>query len=120
MKRGLEFSRWLFLSFGKAPPWRPEPARCRFATSPDTVPCIVQTCSARARVATAGLGRRGVVPQRCPHPVIPTDHPTEGRPPVSRITAGLVASYLGEADPKNPLASPLYGDLSGLPPIRVH
>src|SRR5258707_11476757 len=34
--------------------------------------------------------------------------------------AGLVASYLGETDPKNPQASPLYGDLSGLPPIRVH
>jgi acetyl esterase/lipase len=34
--------------------------------------------------------------------------------------AGLVASYLGETDPKNPLASPVYGDLSGLPPIRVH
>ena len=34
--------------------------------------------------------------------------------------AGLVASYLGETDPKNPLASPLCGDLSGLPPIRVH
>jgi epsilon-lactone hydrolase len=34
--------------------------------------------------------------------------------------AGLVASYLGHADPTNPLASPLYGDLSGLPPIRVH
>jgi epsilon-lactone hydrolase len=34
--------------------------------------------------------------------------------------AGLVASYLGETDPKNPLASPLYGDLSDLPPIRVH
>ena len=34
--------------------------------------------------------------------------------------AGLVASYLAGADPKNPLASPLYGDLSGLPPIRVH
>jgi monoterpene epsilon-lactone hydrolase len=34
--------------------------------------------------------------------------------------AGLIASYLGHADPKNPLASPLYGDLSGLPPIRVH
>jgi monoterpene epsilon-lactone hydrolase len=33
---------------------------------------------------------------------------------------GLVASYLGKADPKNPLASPLYGDLGGLPPIRVH
>jgi epsilon-lactone hydrolase len=31
----------------------------------------------------------------------------------------LVASYLGETDPKNPVASPLYGDLSGLPPIRV-
>lgn len=34
--------------------------------------------------------------------------------------AGLVRSYLGETDPKNQLASPLYGDLSGLPPIRVH
>src|SRR5579862_6664488 len=34
--------------------------------------------------------------------------------------AGLVRSYLGEADPKNPLASPLYGDLTGLPPIRIH
>jgi monoterpene epsilon-lactone hydrolase len=32
----------------------------------------------------------------------------------------LVRSYLGAADPKNPLASPLYADLGGLPPIRVH
>jgi monoterpene epsilon-lactone hydrolase len=34
--------------------------------------------------------------------------------------AGLIRSYLGESDPKNPLASPLYADLSGLPPIRIH
>ncbi|HKE28490.1 MAG TPA: alpha/beta hydrolase [Bryobacteraceae bacterium] len=34
--------------------------------------------------------------------------------------AGLVHSYLGETDPKNPLASPLYGNLSGLPAIRIH
>lgn len=34
--------------------------------------------------------------------------------------AGLVAAYLGATDPKNPLASPLYGDLRGLPPIRIH
>jgi acetyl esterase/lipase len=34
--------------------------------------------------------------------------------------AGLVGAYLGAADPKNPLASALYGDLRGLPPIRVH
>jgi epsilon-lactone hydrolase len=33
---------------------------------------------------------------------------------------GLVRSYLGETDPRNPLASPLYADLTGLPPIRVH
>jgi acetyl esterase/lipase len=33
--------------------------------------------------------------------------------------AALVRSYLGEADPKNPMASPLYADLTGLPPIRV-
>src|SRR5882762_4728373 len=34
--------------------------------------------------------------------------------------AGLIASYLGHADPNQPLASPLYGEFSGLPPIRVH
>lgn len=33
---------------------------------------------------------------------------------------GLVRSYLGATDPKDPRASPLYGDLTGLPPIRVH
>jgi len=29
-------------------------------------------------------------------------------------------SYLGDADPRNPLASPLYGDLRGLPPLVIH
>jgi monoterpene epsilon-lactone hydrolase len=39
---------------------------------------------------------------------------------LKRQAAGLVRSYLGDADPKNPLTSPLYGDLTALPPIRVH
>jgi monoterpene epsilon-lactone hydrolase len=34
--------------------------------------------------------------------------------------AGLVRSYLSETDPNNPLASPLYGNLTGLPAIRIH
>jgi epsilon-lactone hydrolase len=34
--------------------------------------------------------------------------------------ADLVRSYLGIADANNPLASPLAGDFSGLPPIRIH
>jgi epsilon-lactone hydrolase len=34
--------------------------------------------------------------------------------------AGFVKAYLGTADPNNPLASPLFGNLAGLPPIRVH
>jgi epsilon-lactone hydrolase len=34
--------------------------------------------------------------------------------------AELVAAYLGSADPKHPLASPLHARLSGLPPIRIH
>ncbi len=28
--------------------------------------------------------------------------------------------YLGETDPRNPLASPLYADLKGLPPLLIH
>ena len=27
---------------------------------------------------------------------------------------------MGATDPKHPLASPLYADLTGLPPIRIH
>jgi monoterpene epsilon-lactone hydrolase len=34
--------------------------------------------------------------------------------------AELVHSYLGNADAKHPLASPLLGPLSGLPPVRIH
>ena len=34
--------------------------------------------------------------------------------------AELVRSYLGSADANAPLASPLQGRLSGLPPIRIH
>jgi epsilon-lactone hydrolase len=32
----------------------------------------------------------------------------------------LVRSYLNGAEPKEPKASPLYGDLAGLAPVRVH
>src|SRR5216684_4527256 len=28
--------------------------------------------------------------------------------------------YLGDTDPRNPLASPLYADLAGLPPLLIH
>jgi monoterpene epsilon-lactone hydrolase len=34
--------------------------------------------------------------------------------------AELVRSYLGGADPKHPLASPLHGRNAGLPPVRIH
>ena len=32
----------------------------------------------------------------------------------------LAAAYLDGADPRTPLASPLYGDLAGLPPMLIH
>ena len=32
----------------------------------------------------------------------------------------FVQAYLGETDPKDPMVSALYGDLHGLPPVRVH
>jgi epsilon-lactone hydrolase len=34
--------------------------------------------------------------------------------------AELVRSYLGSADPKQPLASPVHARLSGLPSVRIH
>jgi acetyl esterase/lipase len=33
---------------------------------------------------------------------------------------GLASGYLGDADPRNHYASPLYGDACGLPPILIH
>jgi acetyl esterase/lipase len=39
------------------------------------------------------------------------------------VGADVAASaryYLGDTDPRNPLASPLYADLAGLPPILIH
>jgi epsilon-lactone hydrolase len=32
----------------------------------------------------------------------------------------LANLYLGDRDPRDPQASPLYGDLNGLPPVRMH
>lgn len=34
--------------------------------------------------------------------------------------AKVAGPYMGERDPKHPVASPLYADLSGLPPLLVH
>jgi epsilon-lactone hydrolase len=34
--------------------------------------------------------------------------------------AAAAQLYLGDHDRRDPLASPLYGDLAGLPPVRIH
>jgi monoterpene epsilon-lactone hydrolase len=34
--------------------------------------------------------------------------------------AGLVKAYLGNTAPTDPIASPLFGNLAGLPPVLVH
>jgi acetyl esterase/lipase len=34
--------------------------------------------------------------------------------------ASAASQYLGQHDPRDPLASPLYGDLDDLPPVRIH
>ena len=36
---------------------------------------------------------------------------------VSEGIEAITGAYLGGADPRNPLASPLYGDYAGLPPL---
>ena len=35
-------------------------------------------------------------------------------------TLMLAKAYLGDTDPRTPLASPLYADLTGLPPLLIH
>ena len=33
---------------------------------------------------------------------------------------GMAAAYLAGEDPRNPLASPMHADLTGLPPLLIH
>jgi monoterpene epsilon-lactone hydrolase len=44
-----------------------------------------------------------------------------GQDPISTpaLLRDLAAAYLGEADPRTPLASPLFASLAGLPPLLV-
>jgi monoterpene epsilon-lactone hydrolase len=81
-------------------------------------------------IASAQAGRAGIAPEGAVALSPVTDLALTGESFETRAeadpyfvksqVAGLVRSYLGENDPKNPLASPLYGDLAGLPPVRVH
>ncbi len=36
------------------------------------------------------------------------------------VPVDVLKSYIGEEDPRQPLISPLYGDLRGLPPVLLH
>lgn len=59
-----------------------------------------------------------------------TDLALEGGSMVSRVgadpllsretLAGAAGLYLGSMDPRDPRVSPLYGDLTKLPPVRIH
>jgi monoterpene epsilon-lactone hydrolase len=44
----------------------------------------------------------------------------KGDPLRNLDTGRSAAMYVGDDDPKNPLISPLYGDLRGLPPLLIH
>ncbi len=49
------------------------------------------------------------------------DSRAEADPYFTRSQAeGLIRGYIGSLDPADPVASPLFGDLTGLPPIRIH
>jgi len=81
-------------------------------------------------VATAQAGSAGIAPEGAVVLSPVTDLALTGESFETRAeadpffvrpqVAGLVRSYLGKSDPKNPLASPLYENLAGLPPVRVH
>lgn len=48
-----------------------------------------------------------------------TNHKRDAMFDGDKVSLGA-APYLGNADPRNPLASPLYAELHGLPPILIH
>ena len=36
------------------------------------------------------------------------------------MVQAMARAYLGDTDPRTPLASPVHGDLRGLPPLLIH
>jgi acetyl esterase/lipase len=83
---------------------------------------LVLLAQMTARSSTCSVGAAVISPV--------TDLAMKGSSWQSRATADpiflrdqaeeLVRSYLAGCDPTDPLASPLYGDLADLPPVRVH
>jgi acetyl esterase/lipase len=83
-----------------------------------------------SRLVTERTPQRGVIPVGAVALSPVTDLTLSGQTWKSRAVADpyftesqaceLVLSYLNGADPTDPQASPLFGDLIGLPPIRVH
>jgi acetyl esterase/lipase len=81
-------------------------------------------------LATSQAGPEGVVPAGAVALSPVTDLTLAGPSWKTRATedlfftpaqcTALIRSYLGDHDAADPLASPLYGDLAGLPPIRIH
>src|SRR5207244_7949470 len=45
----------------------------------------------------------------------------DGRDPLVKkdLVFGMAQAYLGDQDPRTPLAAPIYGDLHGLPPLLI-
>lgn len=77
------------------------------------------------RIRTDGLPQPAALGLICPWLDL-TPEATGGRPDapreplLSRSRIGrFAASYLGDADPRDPLASPMFADLDGLPPFVV-
>lgn len=86
---------------------------------------LVLLSIASAQIGPAGIAPEGAIALSPVTDLALTGESFEARAEadpyfVKSQVAGLVRSYLGENDPKNPLASPFYGDLAGLPPVRIH
>ena len=83
-----------------------------------------------SRLVTERTPRKGVIPVGAVALSPVTDLTLSGQSWKTRAVADpyftesqareLVLSYLNGADPTDPQASPLFGDLIGLPPIRIH
>ena len=66
----------------------------------------------------AGVGISPWTDLSCGQPSHTTLAPTDPIVEASTLRR-MVAAYLGTADPRTPLASPLHGDLRGLPPLLI-
>ncbi len=104
-----------------AGPFGPGPARAAFVAGDSAGGCLTLATLLALRDRGQRLPAAGVALSPCTDLTLASESLRTVQDPIcsARCMPVFAALYLGGADPRNPLASPVFGDFAGLPPLLI-